>query len=208
MFLTKLTLDPRHPQARRDLGDAYEMHRTLTRAFAPDGEAPPTRFLWRLETAFDGEPSATLLVQSDTPANWAALAALPGYAPQLQANKVVDLGLLVKTGLSYRFRLLANPTVTRQGQRYGLMQEDEQLAWLGRQVEKHGASLQASLRLGSARLQTRRGSGGQRITLQTALFEGVLQVQVPQLMQQAIRQGIGHGKALGLGLWSLARLSR
>ncbi len=36
MYLSKLTLDPRHPQARRDLGDAYEMHRTLARAFAPD----------------------------------------------------------------------------------------------------------------------------------------------------------------------------
>ncbi|MDT1028372.1 type I-E CRISPR-associated protein Cas6/Cse3/CasE, partial [Pseudomonas paraeruginosa] len=28
MYLTRLTLDPRSAQARRDLGDAYEMHRT------------------------------------------------------------------------------------------------------------------------------------------------------------------------------------
>ncbi|MGH9440620.1 MAG: type I-E CRISPR-associated protein Cas6/Cse3/CasE, partial [Terriglobia bacterium] len=30
MFLTKLTLDPRSRDARRDLSDPYEMHRTLT----------------------------------------------------------------------------------------------------------------------------------------------------------------------------------
>lgn len=206
MYLTKLTLDPRHPQARRDLGDAYDMHRTLTRAFAPDADTSPARFLWRLETGFDGSPTATLLVQSDTQANWAALDALPGYALQLQANKPVDLAQLVHAGRRYRFRLLANPTVTRQGQRHGLMQEEEQLAWLTRQVEKHGGTLHACLRLGSTRLQTRKGNSRQHITVQTALFEGALQVQDPQALQQAVRQGIGHGKALGLGLWSLAPL--
>lgn len=206
MYLTKLTLDPRNPQARRDLGDAYEMHRTLTRAFTPDANTPPARFLWRLETSFDGSPSANLLVQSNTVGDWNMLDALPGYALQLQANKQVDLEQLLQAGRRYRFRLLANPTVTRQGQRHGLTQEDEQLAWLSRQVGKYGSSLLASIRLGSNRLQTRKGNSRQRITVQTALFEGVLQVEQAQTMQDAIRHGVGHSKALGLGLWSLAPL--
>lgn len=206
MYLTQLTLDPRNPQARRDLGDAYQMHRTLSRAFAPDADTPPARFLWRLEVGFDGSPTATLLVQSDTLADWAVLDALPGYALRLQANKPVVLAQLVQAGRRYRFRLLANPTVTRQGQRHGLVREEDQLAWLTRQVNKHGGSLDACLRLGNTRLQTRKVSSGQRITVQTALFEGALQVQDPQALQQAVRQGIGHGKALGLGLWSLAPL--
>lgn len=207
MYLSKLTLDPRHPQARRDLGDAYEMHRTLSRAFTPDANTPPARFLWRLETGFDGSPTATLLVQSDTQASWTALEAMPGYALQCHANKPVDLAELVQAGRRYRFRLLANPTITRQGQRHGLMQEEEQLAWLARQTEKHGSTLLASMRLGSNRLQTHKSSGNQRITVQTALFEGVLEVHHAPDMQQAIRQGVGHGKALGLGMWSLAPLS-
>lgn len=207
MYLSKLTLDPRHPQARRDLGDAYEMHRTLSRAFTPDANTPPARFLWRLETGFDGCPTATLLVQSDTQANWAALDAMPGYALQCHGNKPVDLAELVQAGRRYRFRLLANPTITRQGQRHGLKHEEEQLAWLTRQAEKHGSTLLASMRLGSNRLQTHKSSSNQRITVQTALFEGVLEVHHAPDMQQAIRQGVGHGKALGLGMWSLAPLS-
>lgn len=206
MYLTKLTLDPRHPQARRDLGDAYDMHRTLCRAFSGDSKTPPARFLWRLETGFDGIPNATMLVQSDTLANWAVLDELPGYALQCHANKLVDLTQLIQEGARYRFRLLANPTVTRQGNRYGLLREDEQLAWLARQAEKHGSILCASLRLGSNRLQTHKGGGSQRITVQTALFEGALEVSNAQAMQQAVRQGVGHAKALGLGLWSLAPL--
>lgn len=208
MYLSKLTLDPRHPQARRDLSDAYEMHRTLSRVFAPDAHTPPTRFLWRLETSFDGSLSANLLVQSDTLANWSALDSLSGYTVQLHGNKPVDLGQLLQVGRRYRFRLRANPTVTRDHQRHGLRQEDEQLSWLARQVAKHGSVLHGSLRLDSERLQTRRGHNqtAQRITVQTALFEGLLQIRDPQMMQQAIRQGIGHGKALGLGLWSLAPL--
>ncbi len=50
MYLTRLTPDPRSAQARRDPGDAYEMHRTLSRVFA-DEQAPASRFLWRLEAS-------------------------------------------------------------------------------------------------------------------------------------------------------------
>ena len=47
MYMSKLVLDPRHLQARRDLANAYEMHRTLSRVFAPSPDASPARFLWR-----------------------------------------------------------------------------------------------------------------------------------------------------------------
>lgn len=207
MYLSRLTLDPRHPQARRDLGDAYDMHRTLTRAFAPDAATPPQRFLWRLEPCFDSMVSSSLLVQSDTPANWSVLDSFPGYALQVQGNKPVDVNQLVQAGQRYRYRLLANPTVTRDGKRYGLSKEDEQLAWLTRQGKKHGFILLACLRASNERLQTRRAKSGDRITLQTVLFEGVLQATDAPALRLVLCQGLGHGKALGLGLLSLAPLA-
>jgi CRISPR system Cascade subunit CasE len=91
MFLSKLTLDPRHPQARPDLADAYEMHRTLARAFVPDAETAPTRFLWRLERRADYQPSSVVLVQSAQPADWSVLDAFPGYVAEIHGNKAVDL---------------------------------------------------------------------------------------------------------------------
>ena len=206
MFLSKLTLDPRHPQARRDLSDAYEMHRTLARAFAPDAETAPARFLWRLERRADYQPSSVVLVQSAQPADWSALNLLPGYADEIHANKSVDLETLIQHGARYRFRLLANPTVTREGKRYGLTREDEQLAWIARQGERHGFSVLGCVRGADERLQVRQGRGGNRITLHTALFEGLLQADAPETLRQGLLNGFGHGKAMGLGLLSVARV--
>lgn len=206
MFLSKLTLDPRHPQARRDLADAYEMHRTLARAFAPDAESAPARFLWRLERRADYQPSSVVLVQSAQPADWSVLDAFPGYVAEIHGNKAVDLESLIQTGARYRFRLLANPTVTREGKRYGLTREHEQLAWIARQGERHGFSVLGCVRGADERLQVRQGRGGNRITLHTALFEGMLQAEAPEPLRRGMLNGFGHGKAMGLGLLSLARL--
>ncbi len=205
MYLSKLVLNPHHPQARRDLGDAYEMHRTLSRAYAPLASTSLPRFLWRLESGVGISSSATLLVQSDVSADWSALDALSGYVAEVLGNKPVDLEQLIETGVRYRFRLLANPTVTRNGKRYGLTKDEEQFGWLSRQGEKHGFLLTACQRLRSERIQTRQGRPSNRITVHSVLFEGLLNVTDRERMRQAISTGLGHGKALGLGLLSLAR---
>lgn len=207
MYLSKLTLDPRHPQARRDLADAYEMHRTLARAYAPDADTPPQRFLWRLERSADSRASSIVLVQSAHPANWALLEAMPGYAEAVQPDKPVDLEKLIQPQRRYRFRLLANPTVTRQGKRLGLIREEEQLAWLGRQGERGGFTVLGCVRGAEDRLQVRQGKTGHHITIQTALFEGVLQAENVALLRASLLNGLGHAKALGLGLLSLARVA-
>lgn len=207
MYLSKLTLDPRQPQARRDLSDAYEMHRTLARAFAPDAETAPARFLWRLERRADYQPSSVVLVQSVQPANWAALDSLPGYVHEIFPNKEVNLENLLQPGARYRFRLLANPTVTRAGKRYGLTREEDQLNWIARQGERHGFAVLGCVRGAEERLEIRQGRGGNRITLHTALFEGLLQADSPNSLRIGLLNGFGHGKAMGLGLLSLARVA-
>lgn len=207
MYLSRLTLDPRHPQARRDLSDAYEMHRTLARAFVPDMDTPPARFLWRLERRADYQTSSVVLVQSEQLADWSVLDPLAGYATETLGNKPVDLEMLVQAGARYRFRLLVNPTVTRAGKRYGLTREEEQRAWLARQGDKHGFVVLGCERGASERLQVRQGRTGNRITIHSALFEGVLEALAPDRLRQGVINGFGHGKALGLGLLSLARIS-
>lgn len=205
MYLSRQTLDPQHPHARRDLANPYEMHRTLARAHAPDEESPPQPFLWRLEAAPAIAGSAVLLVQSAIGANWQALEAQSGYALEILPNKRVDLERLIHSGERYRFRLQANPTVTRNGKRWGLAREEEQIAWLDRQADKHGFKVMACIRTPSERLQTRHAATGRRITVQSALFEGRLEATDPAQLRQAILNGLGHGKAWGLGLLSVAR---
>lgn len=208
MYLTKLTLDPRHPGARRDLADAYEMHRTLARAFVSDESTPPARFLWRLEPPRRGAEPSEVLVQSGMPGRWTAIESLEGYASKVEPNKPVDLEAFVRKGSTYRFRLIANPTVTRDGKRFGLPGDEEQLAWLSRQATQHGFVVLEAIRLGSAKLGAGSGSGRPGLTLQSVRFEGQLSIQDPGKVSAALTGGIGHGKAFGLGMLSLAPVRR
>jgi CRISPR system Cascade subunit CasE len=206
MYLSKLVLDPGHPQARRDLANAYEMHRTLSRAFAPSPESAPARFLWRLESSGPclAEDEAIVLVQSATPGNWQALQPHDGYSHRLYPNKQVELDRLLQDRRGYVFRLLCNPTVTRAGKRYGLLREAEQLAWLERQGQLHGFELARAEVGRSERITVRQGRGGNQITLQAVQFDGLLQATNVEKLERALRNGIGHAKALGLGMLSIA----
>jgi CRISPR system Cascade subunit CasE len=208
MYLSRLLLNPAHPQARRDLASAYELHRSLARAFAPDATTPPARFLWRREADPGGLPGATVLVQSAQPGLWQALgdSALhgQGYFDSLHPNKPVALNRLVQTGLQCRFRVLANPTVTRNGKRYGLHDDEARLAWLRRQGERAGFAVLAAERSASARLRAPQGGRERTITVDTVLFDGLLTVTDAEALQQAWAAGIGPGKAWGLGMLSLA----
>ncbi|WP_120996658.1 type I-E CRISPR-associated protein Cas6/Cse3/CasE [Stutzerimonas urumqiensis] len=203
MFLTRLALDPRSAQARRDLSSPYDLHRTLVRAFVRDAEQTPPRFLWRLEPggAWD---APVVLVQAQAEPDWSALTALPGYLKGAPETKHVDVERFVQAGGRYRFRLLANPTVTREGKRYGLATETAQLDWLGRQGARLGFAVESVLVTSSDLLETRKRD--MRISLQRACYEGLLWPNDVSLLAGALQSGIGPGKAFGCGLLSLARI--
>ncbi len=198
MYLTRLTLDLRAQAVRRDLADAYDMHRSLVRAFATDDKQTPPRFLWRLEPeSLRGAP--VVLIQSAQPPNASAFVQ-PGYLSRPAETKPLDLSALVETERRYRFRLLANPTVTRDGKRYGLASESEQIDWLTRKADKSGFVVETALVTASDVVFLKNGD----IVLQQACFEGVLTAKDDDALQTATAQGIGPGKAFGLGLLSLS----
>lgn len=202
MYLTRLRLDPRSAIARRDLSDPYEMHRTLVRPFVGDAEQTPPRILWRMEpTAAWSEP--VVLVQALEPADWSVLEALPNYLKGSAETRDISPEGWLRPGECYRFRLFANPTVTRDGKRQGLMAEEAQLAWLARQGERHGFTVEAALVTGSELLRSRKQDN--RISVLRACFEGRLRVQDCAALASALRTGIGPGKAFGCGLLSLGR---
>ncbi|WP_165677596.1 type I-E CRISPR-associated protein Cas6/Cse3/CasE [Metapseudomonas otitidis] len=202
MYLTRLRLDPRSALARRDLADPYEMHRSLVRAFVRDAQQTPPRFLWRVEpTAAWGSPE--LLVQSVEAGDWSFLAGQPNYLKGEVETREWAPETWVREQACFRFRLFANPTVTRDGKRLGLVGEETQLAWLARQGERLGFSVEAALVTGSELLRSRKGDS--RISLLRACFEGRLRVRDAGALATALCAGIGPGKAFGCGLLSLGR---
>lgn len=196
MYLSRLAPDMRHRQARHDLANPYEMHRTLSRAVAHGLDRGEERLLWRAEVdrhgAFDH-----VLVQTLTQPDWSFLDA--GYARSV-ATKAFDVPAV--RGMAFRFRLRANPTVRREGKRHALYDYEERRAWLERKAVRAGFRL-SGLRFGAEeRLAPRKD--GRTMTLFAATFDGSGIVAEPVAFQDALRSGIGPAKALGMGLLSVA----
>jgi CRISPR system Cascade subunit CasE len=229
MYLSRLVLNPRHRSVRRDLADCHGLHRTIMAAFADlGGTADSARarlaVLFRVEVGEGAAP--VVLVQSGGKPDWSCLE--PGYLQSRAAWK--EIGEMVgrlEVGRRLRFRLRGNPTrtITREGPEGGRWQvrvelhgEEEWLGWLRRKGEQHGFRLlgaRAAVQVPDVRCAPRgkvtgaRMDGGgagekRRLTLFGVEFEGRLEVVERELFLAALRNGIGHGKAYGFGLLSIA----
>ena len=205
MFLYEVVPDPRSRDARRDLGDPYQMHATLSRAFSePEAKCTAGEFLWRQEEWPGNYGRSRLLVQSRSRAKWEHLphSWFEGK-PREGASLVGSLfGSSNLQGSPYRFRLRANPSVCRNGKRIGLMKQVEYDAWLIRQGTQHGFQVLSSWP-SQELLITARQHAGNSISVFTVLFDGVLAIVEPEKFVNALSSGIGRAKALGLGLLSV-----
>lgn len=215
LILSRLRLNVGQRDVRRDLGNPYDMHRTLVRAYADGPEAEVRPFLWRLEPGQEAQPPE-ILVQSESEPRWSQLPL--GYLIEQEVRSWTPEEVL-RQGRRLRFRLLANPTVCRvppapenqdapitaargNRKRLGLWKEEEQLAWMERQADKLGLASVEAVVSSSARLWCRRRGGV--LTVAAALFEGQAVIADPSALATGIRQGVGHARLLGLGLVSVA----
>jgi CRISPR system Cascade subunit CasE len=214
VYLSRLILNPRNRRVQKEIADPYQMHRSLMRAFPDDLQPGAERVLFRLES-HPRTGGLTLLVQSLTLPDWSWLGepGARGYLlPVDEPNPAVkSFGIRLAPGQVLAFRLRANPTVKRtvdgQKKRLGLYREEEQMKWLARKAGQSG------FRLLSARTSRQGAVGGRihrddtthQLRLLSVQFDGLLRVTEPDRLREAVRRGIGSGKAVGFGLLSLAR---
>lgn len=218
MLLHKLILNLKNAEARRDIASPYELHSTLSRAFSQDEiKCASGTFLWRLESTRSDYNQ--LLVQSSSTPDWAKVPSnwfIGSPSEPLDLISRLNLNNLQK-GQRFRFRLQANPSVKRQGKRFGLFQAAEQEAWLMRKGEAHGFEIAkissfssdnergADIMISQNQLLRSKQRNDNKITIYSVLYDGYLSVQDPEKFLLAIQTGIGHGKAMGLGLFSVVR---
>ena len=216
MQLSRLILDPRNRQVQSDLCNPYDLHRTLMFGWADEGQDLPNgeRVLWRL----DAEQPPTLLVQSVTAPDWGRLMVRhPGYLDTFKVTPLdpARLDALTRPEGRYRFRLRANPTVTKREdeagearaqkpKRYGLYSADAQAQWLVSVAARSGFVAERFEIIHSERFRARKG--GAQVTLASATFEGELRVTDAGQVRTVLQHGVGHGRAFGMGLLSLAPL--
>lgn len=220
MFLHKIILNPFCREARRDLVNPYEMHSTLCRAFStPDEKCPERAFLWRLESSNDKESLPYILVQSSIAPDWTRVGVNGWFKkePGIPVDLVSRLSLTdLRLGQKFRFRLRANPCVCRQGKRQGLMQYEDQLKWIANKGLSHGYKLpdlrsfatdeieQYDVLISQEQMLRGKKRSGNDIRIYSVQFDGILTVTDIEKFRSAVCLGIGHGKTMGLGLFSLA----
>ena len=209
MYLSRLLLDPRSRLVRRDLADAQELHRTILSGFgqAPEGTDARAHFgvLHRTEINSRKAEIAVLVLSRETP-DWTKLPA--GVLAATPATKRVDVAYAsIRAGASFRFRLVANPTRAafvrgERGTRRSITSDEERLAWLGRQLGRAGARVVSAETQPLLPVVLR--NGDKPLSLPSVRFDGLVEVENPAAFQAALVDGIGAGKAYGMGLLTIA----
>lgn len=217
LYLSRLLLNPISNQARREMHDPYNLHRTLMCAFADKRDQAGV--LHRL----DVDPRSGLrflLVQSQVEPDWSYLVEKAYLAPPNpfvpdENPAVKPFKLSLHTGQILRFRLVANPTVKQEGKRRPLLEPKERHEWLetigtGDERKKRDSRGFKVLEMDLQQPRTqpshihRDNQISHKLTLNIVQFDGFLQVTDPDKLITAVRTGIGPAKAFGCGLLSLA----
>lgn len=210
MYLSYLLLDQNKADVRRALGNAYEMHRTILRAFDDDTQAPAREKFGILYRLFD-ERGLKLYVLHQAKADWNKIKN-QGFTLAKIANNPKPMATTVeslKAHATYTFDLLCAPTrkVKREGKlghRQFLATPEERVHWLQRKGEQSGFALSgASLMEGGQLKVFVKKRECEQSALTAVRFQGELTVTDAERFRTAFSKGIGSGKAFGLGMMLL-----
>jgi CRISPR system Cascade subunit CasE len=218
MFLTRFTFDPARRGARKLLASPQAMHAAVRGAFAApeDHQRPDARTLWRLDTAAAG--TVQLYIVSPGQPDLTHMVAQAGRdtAEAWQTRAYAGLLASLQPGQQWAFRLTANPThsgrktaESKETQRFGHLRPEQQTQWLIDRSARCGFAVatqqdnEPNVGLHHRQTQTfRRGAGS--VTLTTVTYDGLLHITDAEAFRAALTQGIGHAKAYGCGLLTIA----
>lgn len=202
MYLSQLNLKRMDRGAIRALADVYRLHQLVMKGFS--AYSSTDRVLYRAEPE-ECNGLVTVLVQSLQIPDWSCFV---DDNRGVASAKIKEFSTAFKAGDTYKFRLRANPVVTRDGKRHGLIRDESLLEWLGKKEQKVGVRFCSMSVVDEGYVTGIKGNQEKqhRMSLKVARFEGALEVVEPALFQETLSSGIGPAKAFGCGLLSLARV--
>lgn len=206
MYLSRVPLDVSKRKTQAALASPNKIHGAVEEAFAEK----QCRNLWRIDKL---RGNFYLLIVSAEKPNLSWISAQFGFEDDCGESKEYE-GLLgrIENGSAWHFRLAANPVHSlKEGKERGKVtahtSEKYQLKWLEAQSEKKGfCLLPGSVRVVEShwRIFMKRECG-QRVRILEAVFEGNLCVQDVELFRETLVNGIGRGRAYGMGLLTIVR---
>lgn len=191
MYLTKLTFNWRHPDAKTLAGNPYALHKLLESAHDAPKSVNGSRLLWRVER----EPSTSVLVQSPAKLEPQHLGSAfwevqdKPYSPALQDGQRVV------------WRIALSSAKRSEGKAVGFVQADEVDAWAVNKLSRCGLhvavehAVQDTLRLQKPHKRA--------IKVPYWTLEGIGTVHDASKVLETVKGGLGKYKFVGLGLLSI-----
>lgn len=211
MYLSKIILDIRHPSVRQALRDVNDMHRNIMAGFSMQSKNQAARaekkVLYRL---FSKHDQMYLLVSSDERPDAIALGARGFYTDDTLIRDISPLKEVFRKGLCLRFELFASPCrkVGREdgnSRREFLNTQELRAEWLDRKAEAGGFQV-LQLEEISGRMDVIGRHGSQGLKNSAVLYSGVLCITDENSFWRSYSEGIGPGKAYGMGMLNVSML--
>ncbi len=207
MYLSRILLLDRNKfdfnrDTLRALTSLNRFHGALSVCFP--GERP--HLLWRIDNLKD---ALYMLILSKERANFTSFC--QQFSPSENDWETKNYDMLLNNlndGSTWKFRLTANPTVSKshkgnngQGKIQACKIIENQKQWLLNRSEKHGFQISYNdFDVVQSKWNIFTKSDGHRISLLSVTFEGILTVTNVELFREVLVNGIGRGKAYGMGL--------
>ena len=207
MYLSRVELDPTRRSTMAALAAPQKLHGAVESAFVGERR----RRLWRLDQL--GEKLYLLLLSEERP-DLTALCAQFGTGAPPETRPYDSLLERVTAGSCWQFRLTANPTKSCKDPQNPAVRgtvaahctTQYQKQWLLERAAKHGFVLQdEGFTVTRVQWQHFAKHGIRPVTLLAVTYEGVLQVTDAEQFRALLCQGMGRGKAYGLGLMTVMR---
>lgn len=210
MYLTRLELDTRRRNTMKALVSPNFFHGAIEAAFP--GER--TRKLWRIDKI--GNHCYLLLLSNKEPMFEHAINQF-GFLDKEKTWETKDYHTLlnkVKNDTVWRFRLVANPTksfANKNGKRGNVHAHNTsyyQKKWLMERCEKNGFLVKEDFIVLESKWQKfYKGTERKRaVILLSVTYEGILKVTDAEKFQKILIEGIGRGKAFGMGMLTIAKV--
>ena len=199
MYLSRAELDPTR------LISPQKFHGAVENAFA----GARRRRLWRLDQL--GEKLYLLLLSEERP-DLSGVVEQFGTGAAPESRNYDPLLARITPGSRWQFRLAANPTKSckdaqkpaARGTVAAHCTTQYQKQWLLERAAKHGFAVsEGSFAVTRKQTYHFKKNGTRPITLLAVTYEGILQVTDPEAFKALLCEGVGRGKAYGLGLMTI-----
>ena len=195
MYLSRFLI-PKQQMLKRRVFSGYDLHKLLWTCF-PDRPDEKRSFLFRCEEVSSGIQILLLSREQPVPIPFAAW----------DGTKSFSASFIV--GSLFMFRLKANPVLRGNADRkiHAITGEEALSDWLHRKADRHGFSLKSIPEFSACHLvEFSKKQEKAQIALNIVDISGVLSVTDADAFSDAVRNGIGRGRAFGCGMLLLRRI--